>query len=59
MKLFSISFGINSRIVAKFQTDRSRTFRENRAEQNKEITPSKPYTLAAAMLRSAVAGGVN
>ena len=42
MKLSIISFGPNSRIVAKFQTDPFRTFRENRAEKNKEITPSKP-----------------
>ena len=29
MKLFIISFGPNPRIVAKFQTDRFRTFGEN------------------------------
>ena len=52
MKVFIISFGTNPHIVAKFQTDRFRTFEENREEKNKEITPSKPYTLAAATLRS-------
>ena len=36
MKLFIISFGTNSRIVAKFQTDRLWTFGENRGEK-KEI----------------------
>ena len=36
MKLFIISFGSNSRIVAKFQTHRFRTFGENREEKNKE-----------------------
>ena len=58
MKLSIISFGSNSRIVAKFKTDRFRTFGENRAEKNKEITASKPYRSAAATLRSAVADGV-
>ena len=37
MKLFIISFGTNSRIVAKFQTDRLWTFGENRGEKKKEI----------------------
>ena len=61
MKLFNVSFGTNSRIVAKFQTDRFGTFGENREEKNKnkEITASKQFTIAAATLRSAVAGGVN
>ena len=37
MKLSIISFGPNSRIVAKFQTDRLRTFGENpRDKKNKE-----------------------
>ena len=58
MKLSIISFGTNSRSAAKFQTTRFRTFDENRAEKNKEITASKPLTLAAATLRSAVARGV-
>ena len=61
MKLFIISFGTNSRIVAKFQTDRLWTFRENREEEkNKEIkkpTRCKTYTLAAATLRYADAAG--
>ena len=34
MKLSIISFGPNPRIVAKFQTDRFRTFRENPREKN-------------------------
>ena len=59
MKLSIVSFGTKTRIVAKFQTDRFCTFRENRAQKNKEITPGKPYTLAAATLRCAVAGGAN
>jgi len=29
MKVFIITFGTNSRIVAKFQTDRFKTFGEN------------------------------
>ena len=33
MKVFIISFGPNPRIVAKFQTDRFRTFGENRGEK--------------------------
>jgi hypothetical protein len=49
MKLCIVSFGTNPRIVAKFQTDRFRIFDANRAEKNKEITASKPYTPAAAM----------
>jgi hypothetical protein len=37
MKLSIVSFGPNSRIVAKFRTDRFRTFGENRREKkNKE-----------------------
>ena len=59
MKLSIISFGTNSRIAAKFQTDQLWTFRENLAEKNKEITPSNHKRSAAAKLRSAVAGGVN
>jgi len=46
--------------VAKFQTDRFCTFRENRAE--KKIKKSRRVNhirSAAATLRSAVAGGVN
>ena len=43
MKAIIISFGTNPRIVAKFQTDRFRTFDEKRAEKNKEITARKPY----------------
>jgi len=58
MKLSLFSFGTNSNIVTKFQTDRFGTFDKNRAEKNKEITLSKPYQLAAATPRSAVAGGV-
>jgi len=45
--------------MAKFQTDRFRTFRENRAEKNNEIMLSETYTLAADTLRCADAGGVN
>ena len=62
MKLSIFSFGTNSRVAAKFQTDRFRTFGENREEKKtkkKEITASKPYTLPAATLRSAVPGSVN
>ena len=37
MKVYIISFGPNPRIVAKFQTDRFRTFGENLSEKkNKE-----------------------
>ena len=58
MKLFIISFGPNPRIVAKFQTDRSRTFGENRAGKKiKKPTWGKTYTLAAATLRYADAAG--
>ena len=35
MKLSIISFGPNSRIVAKFQTDRLRTFGENGEQKQK------------------------
>ena len=35
MKLSIISFGSNPRIVAKFQTDRLRTFGENGEQKNK------------------------
>ena len=63
MKLSIISFGPNSRIAAKFQTDRFRTFGENRAQKkNKKIKKSRRVNhirSAAATLRSAVAGGVN
>jgi len=60
MKLSVISSGTDSRIAAKFQTDRFRAFGENRAEEKKLRRSSKPQTLAAtATLRSAVAGGVN
>jgi len=58
MKLSIISFGTNSRIAAKFQTHRFRTFGENRAE--KKIKKSRRVNhirSAAATLRSA--GGVN
>ena len=44
MKVFIISFGTNPRIAAKFRTDRFRTFDENRAGKNKDITANKPYT---------------
>ena len=48
MKVFIISFGPNPRVVAKFQTDRFRTFGENRGEKkikNKEtFLAFKPYT---------------
>ena len=48
MKLSIISFGRNPRIVAKFQTDRLRTFGENRGEKKekkiKKPTRGKPYT---------------
>ena len=61
MKVFIISFGPNPRIVAKFQTDRFRTFGENRGEKkiNKETSGVNHIRSAAATLRSAVAGGVN
>ena len=55
MKLSIISFRPNPRIVAKFQTDRLRTFWENRAE--KKRARGKTYTLAAATLRYADARG--
>ena len=35
MKLIIISFGPNTRIVAKFQTDRFRTLGENLSEEKK------------------------
>ena len=58
MKVFIISFGTNSRIVAKFQTDRLWTFGENRGGKKiKKATASKTYTLAAATLRYADAAG--
>ena len=56
MKLFAISFGTNPRILAKFQTDRFRTFGENRADK-KQRNHAKTYTLAAATLRLADAAG--
>ena len=64
MKVFIISFGPNPRIVAKFQTDRSRTFGENRGEKKNKIKKLfgrlvNHIRSAAATLRSAVAGGVN
>jgi hypothetical protein len=52
-----ISFGPNPRTVAKFQTDRFRTFEENPREKKikkiKKPTRGKTYTLAAATLRYA------
>ena len=42
MKVFVISFGTNPRISTKFQTDRLKTFDENQAAKNAEITPRKP-----------------
>jgi len=41
MKFFTVSFGPNSRIVAKFQSDRLRTFGENWEKKMKKPTPSK------------------
>ena len=44
MKVFIITFGPNPRVVAKFQTDRFRTFRENRREKKiNKPTRGKPY----------------
>ena len=59
VKLSIISFGPNPRIVAKFQTDRFRTFGENPRKKNKETTRGKTYPrgLAAATLRYADAAG--
>ena len=63
MKVSIVSFGPNPRVVAKFQTDRFRTFGENRGEKkNKNKTFGRLVNhirSAAATLRSAVAGGVN
>ena len=60
MKLSIISFGTNSRIVTKFQTDTFRTFHENRAEKKIKMKKRllKRIRNAAATLRSAVEGGV-
>ena len=65
MKVFIISFGPNPRVVAKFQTDRFRTFGENRGEKINKLRkkPARPAVnhirSVAATLPSAVAGGVN
>ena len=62
MKLFPISFGPNPRIVAKFQTDRFRTFGENLSEKKNKKIKKHPrrvnHTLAAATLRCADVGGI-
>ena len=55
MKLSIISFGTNPRLVAKFQTDRFRTFGENRGEKR----PRLVNHIRSPLLRYAVAGGVN
>jgi len=58
MKLSIVSFDTNPRIVAKFQTDRFRTFGENGREKKiKKPTRGKIDTLAAATLRYADAAG--
>ena len=62
IKLSIISFGTNSRIAAKFQIHRFRTFGENRGEKEKKYRNPRGVNhirSAAATLRSAVAGGVN
>ena len=62
MKVFIISFGPNPRIVAKFQTDRFRTFGENHGEKKikKPTWPGLNHIRStAATLRSAVGGGIN
>ena len=58
MKLSINSFGLNPRIIAKFQADRFQTFRENPGEKKIKKPPSKTYTLAAATLRYADAAGL-
>ena len=53
-----VSFWTNPRTVSKFQTDRFRTFGENRRHKKiKKPTASKIDTLAAATLRYADAAG--
>ena len=59
MKVFIVSFGPNPRVVAKFQTDRFRSFGENRGEKKTFGRLLNHIRSAAATRRSAVAGGVN